>query len=62
MADNLRNKGIPFTRRDFLIYGNMKNLFVRFYGFYFFYFMHQCVKVGGNRTCLKSSMICYPTF
>ena len=41
MADNLRNKEIPFTRRDFLIYGNMKNLFVRFYGFYFFYFLQQ---------------------
>ena len=29
MADNLRNKEIPFTRQDILIYGNMKNIFLR---------------------------------
>lgn len=62
MANDSQNKEIPFTRRDFLIYMTMKHSFSRFYGFYFFYFMQQGVKVGGNRTCLKNSMICYPTF
>lgn len=61
MANDSQNREIPSYERDFLIYMIMKHLFSRFYGFYFFYFM-QGVKVGGNRTCLRNSMICYPTF
>ncbi len=60
MANDSQNRN-PVHKTGIFIYMIMKHLFSRFYGFYFFYFM-QGVKVGGNRTCLRNSMICYPTF